>query len=78
MRRPYFSLHSVPAQNQSGRMHELFEGGMGGVAVHAKHAICSCGGRTGSPHGTKLVVQPLEVCNTDSETRDTRYQPIVF
>ena len=39
------------------------DGGMGGVAVHAKHAIRSCGGTTGSPRGTILVVQPLEVCN---------------
>ena len=59
-------------------MHELSEGGMGGVTVHAKHAIRSCGGTTGSPRGTTLVVQPLEVCNTTFETQDTRYQPIVF
>ena len=59
-------------------MHERFEGGMGGVAVHAEHAIRSCVGTTGSPRGTTLVVQPLEVCNTNSETRDTRYQHIVF
>ena len=59
-------------------MHELSDGGMGGVAVHAKHVIRSCGGTTGSPHGTTLTVQPLEVCNTNSEIRDIRYQPIVF
>ena len=51
-------------------MHELSEGGMGGVAVHAKQVIRSCGG-TGSPRETTLVVQPLEVCNTNSETQDT-------
>ena len=59
-------------------MHELFEGGMGGVAVHAKYAIRSCGETKGSPRGTTLVVQSLEVCNTNSETQDTRYQPIAF
>ena len=56
-------------------MHDLSESGMGGVAVHAKPALRSCGGTTGSPRGTRLVVQSLEICNTDSETR---YQPIVF
>ena len=65
----------LPAQNQPGPMHELSEGGLGGVAVHSKHAIRSCGGTTGSPRGTILVVQPLEV---HSETQDTRYQPIAF
>ena len=59
-------------------MHELSEGVMGGAAVHAKHTICSCGGTTVSPRGTTLVVQPLEVCNTNSETQDTLYQPTVF
>ena len=49
-------------------MHELSEGDMGGVAVHAKHTICSCGGTTGSPRGITLVVQPLEVSNTNSAT----------
>ena len=48
--------------------HELSGGCIGGVAVHAKHAIRSSGGPTGSPRGTTLVVQPLEVCNTNSET----------
>ena len=33
---------------------------------------------TGSPHGTTFVIQLLEVCNTNSETQDTQYQPIVF
>ena len=33
---------------------------------------------TGSPRGTTLVVQSLEMCYTNSETQDTRYQPIVF
>ena len=33
---------------------------------------------TGSSPGTTLVVQNLEVCNTNSETQDTRYQLIVF
>ena len=73
-----FVAHSVPAQNRPCPMHELSEGGMGGVAVHAKHAIRSCGRTTGSPCGTTLVVQPLEICNTNSETQDTRYQPSVF
>ena len=59
-------------------MHELSEGGIDSVAVHAKHAIRSYGGTTGSPRGTTLVVQSLEVCNTNFETQDTRYQPIVF
>ena len=70
-----FVAHSVPAQNRPGPMHELSEGGLGGVA---KHAIRSCGGTTGSPRGTTLVVQPLEVCNTNFVTQDSRYQPIVF
>ena len=70
-----FVAHNVPAQNRPGPMHELSEGG---VAVHAKHAIRSCGGTTGSPRGTILVVQPLEVCNTNSETQDTRYQLTLF
>ena len=73
-----FVAHSVPAQHWPGPMHEFSEGGMSGVAVHAKHAICSCGGRTRSPHGITLVVQPLEVCNTNSETQETLHQPIVF
>ena len=73
-----FVAHSVPAQNRPGPMHELSEGGTGGVAVHARHATRTCGGTTGSPCGTILVVQLLEVCNTNSETQDTRYQPIVF
>ena len=47
-----FVAHSVPAQNRPGPMHELSEGGMGGVVVHAKHVIRSCGGTTGSPRGT--------------------------
>ena len=34
--------------------------------------------KIGSTRGTTLVVQPLEVCNTNSETQATRYQPIVF
>ena len=72
---PLFVAQNVPVQNRPGPMHELSEGAMGGVAVHAKHAICSSGGTTGSPHGT---TQPLEVCNTNSETQDTRYRPIVF
>ena len=59
-------------------MHELFEDGIGGVAVHAKYAIYPCGGTTGSPCSTALRVQPLEVRNTNSEIQDTRYQPIVF
>ena len=42
-----FGAHSLPAQNRPGPMHELFEVGMGGVAVHAKYAICSCGGQQG-------------------------------
>ena len=66
------------AHNRPGPMHEFSEGGTGGVAVSAKHAIRLCGGITGSPRGTTLVVQPLYVCNTNSETQDTRYQPIVF
>ena len=72
------TTHSVPAQNGPGPMHELSEGGVGGDAVHTKHAICSCGGTTRSPRGTTLVVQPLEVCNTNFETQDTWYQPIGF
>ena len=52
-------------------MHELSEGGMGRVAIHAKHAIRSY-------EGTTLIVQPLEVCNTNSETQDMRYQPSVL
>ena len=66
-----FDAHSAPAQNWPGPTHELSEGDMGGVAVHVTHAICSCGGTTGSPCGTTLVVQPLEVCNTNSDTQDT-------
>ena len=65
-------------QNRPGPIHELSEGGMGGVAVHAKHVILSCGGKTGSPSGTTLVVQPLEVCSTNSETQERQYQPILF
>ena len=43
-------------------MHELSEGGMGVVAVHAKRVWeRSCGGTTGLPRGTTLVVQPLKV-----------------
>ena len=72
-----FTAHSVPAQNWSGPMCELSEGGMGGVTVHAKHVIRSCGGTTGSQRGTTLV-QPLEVCNFNSKTQDTLYQSIVF
>ena len=56
-----FAAHSVSAQNRSGPMHEIPEGGMGGVAVHAKQAIRSCGGTTGSPRGTTLLVQPLYI-----------------
>ena len=73
-----FVAHSVSAQNRPGPIHELSEGGMDGVVVHAKYAIRSCGWTTGSPRGTTLVVQPLEVCNTNTQTQGTRYQPIVF
>ena len=66
-----FVVHGVPAQNRPGLMHQLSEGGMGWLAVHAKHAVRSCGRTIGSPRGTTLVVQPLEVCNTNSETRHT-------
>ena len=55
-----FVAHSVPAQNRPGPMHELSEGSMGGIAVHATHAIRSSGGKIGSPRGTTLVVKPLE------------------
>ena len=44
-----FVAHGVPAQNRPGLMHEFSQDGMGGVAVHAKDAIRSCGGTTGSP-----------------------------
>ena len=33
---------------------------------------------TGSPRGTTFVVQSPEICNTNSETQDTQYQPIMF
>ena len=76
--RGYCSLHTVYLRKIGRAQCMNFLGGTGRVAVHAKHAIRSCGGTTRSPRGTTLVEQPLEVCNTNSETQDTRYQPIVF
>ena len=38
-----FDTHSTYAQNRPGPMHEFSEGGIGGVAVQANHAIRSCG-----------------------------------
>ena len=59
-------------------MHELSQGGMGGFAVHPNTPYAHVGEQQGPQSGTTLLVQPLEVCNTNSETQDTRYQPIVF
>ena len=35
------------------------------------------GGTAGSSRGTTLVVQPLEDCNTNCETQDTRYELVL-